>query len=557
MLTYDLDRRSGIPKYEYLYRRIRRDVRTGVLAADTRMPSKRAFAAHLDVSVGTVEHAYDMLTSEGYLVARPGSGFFVARSQDRDAAAAHGPEVGRHPSSAPHGASPRVPHAAASPSSARQAAHGAAHASGRTSATGDVHAHGAPYGLGGACTPDGAAGRGEPPAPPSSSAQKPEGRDALDHDYDQDDLVDLRANRCSLELFPAQTWSKIMRRVLSDRPRALLDTVPFNGLLELRRAIANHLYDFRGMRPAPENIVVGAGTEYLYGRLMQLFGPAAVVAAGDPGYKKLAQVTRSAGALWKYVPVDRHGMVVDRVELGRADVVHVSPANHFPLGAVMSAERRDQLLAWAGSSPNRYVIEDDYDSELRFSGRGLPPLAAVADTDSVVYLNTFSKTLVPSIRISYMVLPDALMDLYRRQLSFYSCTVSSFEQLALAQFISEGYFERHIGRLRRFYGSRRKEVLEAVASSPLARVAQARASDVGTHLVLCVRTSMSDEQVERAARGRGLNIAMLSDYCAAPTALHAHAVVLNFASIAPGRVREAVDLLADVFSCDVARAGEK
>lgn len=476
MITYDLEARGRQPKYEYLYRCVRRDIRQGVLAPGTRLPSKRALAGHLSVSVSTVEQAYDMLVSEGYVEPRPGSGFFVCAGRD-----------GGTYGSAEHGEDGQARAASESPA---------------------------------VC-------------------------------------FDVKANRCSLNLFPIDTWSRIMRKTLSDRNDVLFETVPFNGLEVLRRAIATHLYEFKGIRTSPDRIIVGAGTEYLYGRLLQLFGPNCTIATGQIGTGKLVEVSRGAGTQWDFRPMDEHGMRVDGLEDSVASVVHVSPANSFPTGAVMPAERRAQLLAWAHAKPERYIVEDDYDSELRFNGRALPALYTQDDHDKVIYMNTFSKTLVPSLRISYVVLPEALMDLYRRQLSFYSCTVSSFEQCALAEFITRGYFERHINRLRRYYSVQRSAVLRALEESPLARIAQLHTVDVGTHLIVQVETRLSDQEIRHAAAERGMHLAMLADYCLKPTIFEVHRIVLNFASIEPEQIQDAVNVLVDVFRDDIRRVQQE
>ncbi len=470
MLTYDMDKREGCSKYEYLYRCLRRDIRSGVLPAGTRLASKRSFAEQLGVSVATVEQAYDLLVSEGYVRARRGSGFYVApgRSLDR-----------------------RVDP--------------------RTMATDEEDSWNQP-------------------------------------------AFDFKANKCSLGLFPKNTWLRIMRRTLSESNEELFETVPFNGLLSLRKAISAYLFESRGVIAPPSRIVVGAGTEYLYSRLLLLFGQMSVMATGDPGYKKLSQVSRGRGLLWEYIPVDEEGIVVDVLERGRAEVVHVSPANHFPLGIEMSAPRRRQLLDWAAQRAERYIIEDDYDSELRFGGRPQPPLITQDTHQKVIYLNTFSKTLVPSLRISYMVLPKALMELYSKQMSFYSCTVSGFEQDALARFISEGYFERHINRLRRYYGKQRAAVVRAIEESSLMAIAQVRDIQVGTHFVLSVESEMSDDEIAAAARDMGMHLAMLSDYCADPSARMFHHVVVNFARIDPEQVDPAVRVLENVFARDIEAA---
>lgn len=464
MLTYDMSQSGRLPLYEYLFRCIRDDIQNGILRADEKLPSKRTLAQHLAVSVGTVETAYGMLVSEGYLYTRKSAGFYVAPG----------------------------------------------HGTGRFEGEG---------------------------------MEEPE----------EELLIDFRANRCSLGLFPMNTWSHLMRQTLSNQDPILLRTVPFHGLYVLRRAIAAYLYECRGMQVSPGQIIIGAGTEYLYGRLLQLFGPQSVIAIEDPGYKKFADVSRSFGTMWDYIPMDENGMRSDYLTRSRANLVHVSPASHFPTGTVMSSERRAELLRWSARVPERYIIEDDYDSELRFSGKPFPTLFSMDRNQKVIYLNTFSKTLVPSLRISYMVLPRSLMEVYRKRLSFYSCSVSSFEQYVLARFISEGYFERHINRLKRHYRKQKELVLKTLAESPLAAVSQLQNSPVGTHLLLKMDTMLRDAQVHEAARARGMDLALLSDYCLNPSAVHMHQIVLNFASLDEGNVDLAVRLLTDIFREDITR----
>ena len=366
--------------------------------------------------------------------------------------------------------------------------------------------------------------------------------------------IDMHANSCSLGLFPTDVWARIMRRVLSEKNPELFETVPFNGLPKLRYAIAQHLFEFKGMQVDPDCIVIGAGTEYLYTKVLQLLGTGTIIGIGDIGFKRLTDIFAASGTLWAHVPVDDQGMDVESLGRSAANVVHVSPANHFPIGAVMSPERRVQLLSWLAERPNRYIVEDDYDSELRFSGRALPPLYTQDATGRVIYLNTFSKTLVPSLRISYMVLPDALMSIYRQQLSFYSCTVSSFEQSALADFIERGYFERHINRLRRFYDKQRMRITASIGRSRLSTICQMREVNVGTHMLVNVNTRLPDEQVKRLARATGMHLNVLADYCILPTAITAHTLVINFASITPDQIGTAVGILEDIFADDIQAA---
>lgn len=527
MVTYDMEARGDLPKYEYLYRCIREDVLRGALAGGERMPSKRVLARHLSVSVGTVEQAYDLLVSESYLESRPGSGFFVCASRDtgsyRSVASAH---AASEPSATPA----RAGTPAAPAASARIGASADAQDAASSANAADVSDPGT----------DGSDNNNtSAPSAASPLVRLPQG------------AIDFRANRLSMSLFPVDTWSRLMRRTLSERDPELFETVPYNGMLALRRAIAAYLYELRGIMTTPDRIFIGAGTEYLYGRLLQLFGPQSVVGIADLGSKKLVDLSRSMRTTWTYVPIDSAGLRVDALAQTAANIVHVSPANLFPTGAVMPPERREQLLDWVHASPRRYIIEDDYDSELRYGGTAYPPLVTRDDTGQVVYMNTFSKTLVPSLRISYMVLPPTLSDLYRAQLSFYSCTVSSFEQYTLAAFIEGGYLERHVTRLRRYYGKQRRAIIDALSASPLMEIAEIRPVNVGTHLLLHVDTRMTDDAIRTAAEARGLNLNMLSDYSVEPNALLTHCIVLNFASIEPKYIGDVANALTDIFRNEI------
>ncbi|MCD8332697.1 MAG: PLP-dependent aminotransferase family protein, partial [Clostridiales bacterium] len=325
-------------------------------------------------------------------------------------------------------------------------------------------------------------------------------------------VLDFKANRSSVEHFPFATWSKLMRTVLSERNAAILATVPYNGLYELRSALSAYLYRHRGIETDPEQIIIGAGTEYLYSRLLQVLGFNTVMAMEDPGYKKFSEISASQGTVWDYIPMDDDGMRIDYLRNSSANVIHVSPSNHFPTGTVMPITRRLQLLQWAREKPERYIIEDDYDSELRYAGRIIPPMYAIDEAEMVIYMNTFSKSLVPSIRISYMILPPYLLERYRDTMSFYSCTVSSFEQLTLAHFISEGYFSRHINRMKQIYKQKRELILGALKNSELNRISEIREANAGTHFLLHVNTTLTDRQIKEKAKEQNIELALLSDY---------------------------------------------
>ncbi len=359
--------------------------------------------------------------------------------------------------------------------------------------------------------------------------------------------IDFKSNMSAMSLFPFSVWSKLMREVVSSRNPELLVTGPYNGIHSLRKAIADHLLSYRGMNVNPDQIIIGAGTEYLYSRILALFGSGNVIAIEDPGYKKFADISGSQGCIWDYIPVDEMGMRSDLLKNSRANLAHVSPANHFPTGYVMPISRRMEILEWAHSSPINYIIEDDYDSELRYSGKAIPPLYKLDETGRVIYLNTFSKSLVPSLRISYAVLPPDLVLRYRERLSFYSCTVSSFEQLTLARFISEGYFERHINRLKQHYRNKRDRLISAIASSPLSEICQILEAEAGTHFLLRVNTKLDDAQIHAVAEEKGIKLALLSDYAKAYSIRNSRTLVINYAGLDPEQTAEAVSILEEIF----------
>ena len=354
-------------------------------------------------------------------------------------------------------------------------------------------------------------------------------------------IADFSSNNTDSETFPFTTWAKLTRRILSDSRDKLMTNSPSNGTMELRNAIADHLRDFRGIYASPENIIIGAGTEYLYTILLQLLGSKKIYAIEKPGYKKLSMILNTVGIKSVDIPVDAEGLCVDILSSNKADIVHVTPSHHFPTGITMPIKRRYELLKWA--SDNRYIIEDDYDSEFRLTGRPIPPLFSI-DNSHVIYMNTFTKSLTSTIRISYMVLPEALAAQYRERLSFYSCTVSNFEQLTLAAFISEGYFEKHINRMRTTYRRKRDYILDAIKKSPLDSISEIKEEDAGLHFIINLKTDLSDEEVTARLREHGINLLPLSYYGAKTT----HSFLINYSSIRMDDINTVINILSEALT---------
>jgi len=266
----------------------------------------------------------------------------------------------------------------------------------------------------------------------------------------------------------------------------------------------------------------------------------------DPGYGKIRAIYRSNQVQQIPIGMDQGGLSVEQLRCHPAEVVHISPSHHYPTGIVMPIGRRQELLAWAGEQEGRYILEDDYDSEFRFVGRPIPTLYSSDEHQRVIYLNTFSKTIAPSIRISYMILPPHLLLEYRRRMSFYACTVSSFEQYTLAKFLSQGRYERHLSRMKNRYHQKRDRVIGEIRRSPLADRVTIMEEDAGLHFLLRLDTHLSDEQVRQRAAEQGLRIAMLSDYYSRPKPERSHILVVNYSGIDPERLPEALRRLAEI-----------
>lgn len=358
-------------------------------------------------------------------------------------------------------------------------------------------------------------------------------------------IADFSNNATSEESFPFVTWSKLMRQIMSDKRNLLTLNSPSVGIRELRMAISDYLFQFRGMSADPDCIIIGAGTEYLYSLIIQLLGRHKKYAVEDPGYRKIAQIYKANNVSFDYVPLDENGINTSALEKSEADVLHISPSHHFPTGIVTPISRRYELLSWASKSPDRYIIEDDYDSEFRFSGKPIPSLQSIDVLQKVIYINTFSKSLTSTIRISYMVLPKALMELYKKELSFYSCTVSNFEQYTLAAFIEQGFFEKHINRMRNYYRNQRDAVMTAIKSHPLYSKVKIKEEHSGLHFLMSVNTELSDEVLTDKAKEKGINLSCLSHYYHDKTTAPQHTLIINYSGLPKGRIKEAVDLLFD------------
>ena len=377
--------------------------------------------------------------------------------------------------------------------------------------------------------------------PQASCLIRPKAEEEFEYAY----FADLKSNRIRRNRFPFSTWAKLLRDTLSERPEQLLKTVPYNGVYELRLALAEFLHEFRGMQVLPSQIVICSGTDSMYGRLFCLLDDA-TWAVENIGSQKITGLYDMYHAKWKSVPRDEYGVDMNSLYESGCNVVHVSPAQHFPIGTVMPVKRRTELLEWADRK-GYYIIEDDYDSEFWYQGKPAPTLYSLDGNGRVIYFNTFSKTLIPSLRISYMVLPYELAQHYEEGLSFYSGTVPSMEQYALARFISEGYFERHINHMRNYFKSQRGSLFEAVKESPLGGISHIYENSSGTYFLLELDTKLADKELVTRIREKDINVACTSEYMAQPHG-DTHTLVINYCGVYAERIKETIQRIWEAIS---------
>ena len=460
MLTYSFEHKGNESLYEFLYNKIKEDILSGILKAGEKLPSKRALAKHLNISVITVENSYNQLMAEGYLYSVPKSGFYVSDISSQKPLVTIRPERVR--------------------------------------------------------------------SLPETS---------------QTFFEDFANNSTLADTFPFATWNKLTRLTMADYANELMQRSPSGGILPLREAIADYLYQFRGILVEPEQILVGAGTDYLYNILIQLLGRDKIYAVEDPGYQKITHVYEANDVSCVHVPMDKNGVNVASLEKTEADILHISPSHHFPTGIVTPIRRRYELLQWAMQNSSRYIIEDDYDSEFRLTGKPIPTLQSIDSAGKVIYMNTFSKSLSSTIRISYMVLPKALAETYHQTLNFYACTVSNFDQYTLYQFIEKGYLEKHINRMRNYYRMQRDTILSCIKKQVHYNKVKIKEEHAGLHFLLEADTKYSDEELIKRIADKGIRASCLSEYFYDKKDAKKHTLIINYSGMEPAKIEEAVDRL--------------
>nr|WP_294468529.1 PLP-dependent aminotransferase family protein [uncultured Sellimonas sp.] len=361
----------------------------------------------------------------------------------------------------------------------------------------------------------------------------------------KDILYDFSPNGVDLKRFPYQVWRKLSKDVLSEDKSELFRMGDPKGEYGLRRAVASYLHQARGVNCTPEQIIIGAGNDYMLLLLHTILGHSHKIAFENPTYRQAYRMFERLGYPVCTVDMDKYGMEADILRKTEADIAYVMPSHQFPLGIVMPIKRRMELLEWADEQAGRYLIEDDYDSEFRYKGKPIPALKGYDVSEKVIYLGTFSKSIAPAIRMSYMVLPETLLQVYEENCRFISPTVSRVDQMILERFIEDGYFERHLNRMRAVYKSRHDTFLNCL--KPFAGTCRISGENAGVHLLLTFEDGRSEEELIRLAREAKVAVYGLSSYDTQGSRKHQASVLLGYANMEEEKIKEAAAVLKKVW----------
>lgn len=367
---------------------------------------------------------------------------------------------------------------------------------------------------------------------------EPEGRNQKKEKW----KVDFSPRGIDLESFPFSTWRKISRAVLREEEKELFLKGDPQGDLALREAIRDYLHGARGVNCRTEQILIGAGNEYLLMLLSQLLGRDAGIAMEDPTYVQAYRVLSGMGHTVYPVGMDENGMKVSELSKLPVRAAYVMPSHQFPTGIVMPVRRRQELLGWAKKEPGRYLIEDDYDSEFRYKGKPIPALQGLDSDGCVIYMGTFSKAIAPAIRVGYLVLPPRLLEKYKKEAMFYSSTVSRVDQKILAEFIGGGYFERHLNRMREIYKGKHDVLLSEL--KPLESRFSIAGEYAGLHVLLTCREKEKESRLINAAEQMGVRVYGLSGfYIKKEEPQETGTIILGYARLDEETIREGAGLL--------------
>ncbi|MFJ7734444.1 PLP-dependent aminotransferase family protein [Lysinibacillus sp. NPDC097231] len=360
--------------------------------------------------------------------------------------------------------------------------------------------------------------------------------------------IDFNPGSIDIDAFPFQIWRKYAKELFVDASKELLLTGEPQGELSLRTEIANYLYQSRGVVCSPEQIVVGSGTEQLLPMILRLFSDDTYFALENPGYPAVHRMFSQHKRKVYPIAVDDEGILIHELEKTNANVVYITPSHQFPTGAVLSATRRAQALNWAAQSSSRYIIEDDYDSEFRYTGKPIPALHALDRNDRVIYMSTFTKSLMPSLRVAYFVLPPKLLATYNDVFNYYSSTVPRFDQHIVANFMRDGHFSKHLNRMRKVYRKKHDKLTSILEN--YSNQIKITGEQAGMHILLDVQHTLSDKQLQQLATNAGIGIYPLSDYHLNHSTASQAQFLLGFGGIPVHEIEQSIEKLMDCWNIE-------
>lgn len=355
---------------------------------------------------------------------------------------------------------------------------------------------------------------------------------------------DFTPSGIDLEHFPYSVWRKLNREVLQDDQGELFHLGDAKGEISLRETICQYLHQARGVSVQPSQVILGAGNDYLQMLLSRMLGTGYRIAMESPTYRHAYDIFQRLGYDCCTVSMDRYGMSVEELKLSGADIAYVMPSHQYPMGVVMPIKRRQELLQWAAKGEGRYIIEDDYDSEFRYGGKPIPSLQGSDSHQRVIYIGTFSKSIAPSIRISYLVLPLPLLERYEQVGRSFSCTVSRTDQKVLQYFMERGYFERHLNKMRALYKSKHDVLLAGLKG--MRSVKRILGERSGVHILLQMNGEMSEQERILRAEQAGVKVYPLSEYCI-DQRIYEPTVMLGYATMTEEKIQEATKILREVW----------
>ncbi|MBM7587524.1 GntR family transcriptional regulator/MocR family aminotransferase [Bacillus pakistanensis] len=462
-ITPTLDHNSKKPLYIQLSDYIKKEITAGSIQSKEKLPSKRKLSQYLDVSVNTVQAAYDQLCAEGYVESKQRKGLFVTSMKD------------------------------------------------------DLFAN-------------------------QTYSQEWQTKDKQVYSVAD---IDFNSGTVDLKHFPYTAWRKLTMQSLYEDQGELLYTGDPQGEFPLRNEIAKYLYESRGVRCSADQIVIGAGTQVLMGLLCLIIGKESTYALENPGFHRTRAVLEHQSIKTIPIPLDDDGIEIKPLKVSDARVVYVTPSHQFPYGMVMPIDRRMELLKWA-EQIDGYIIEDDYDGEYRYKGKPIPSLQGLDTNGRVIYLGTFSKSLIPSIRISYMVLPPSLIQKYQDRFTIYKQTVSRLHQDTLFRFMNEGHWQRHLNKMRTLYRKKQKSLMTAIHHNFRGQV-NVIGEKSGLHIVLEIKKNLSEEELIKRAIKVGVKVYPISIYYEGKKKSDDPKILLGFGGLSEKEIEEGIRLLKEVW----------